>query len=168
MKISLAFLCVLGIAFSSTSVVLVLGMLPTIAAYIWDRSKDKMTAFTVGAMNLAGCFPFLLELWLTEGHDINTAFGKFEEIRTWIVIYLAAMIGWMIDWAMTGIIASIMVQKGQYRMQDIRKIKEKLIERWGPEVTGQIPLDEFGYPVDQEAAKAMAQAHEEAKTAKSR
>lgn len=160
-KIIIAFLCALGIVFSSTAVVLVLGMLPTVAAYIWDRSKEKLTALTVGAMNLAGCFPFILEVWFDGPNDMYAAFGKFEEIRTWIVIYMAAAIGWLIDWAMTGIIATIMYQKGQARMEEIKKIQKKLIERWGPEVTGTIPLDEYGYPIDQEAVEAMTQVHKE-------
>ena len=152
-QLALGFFVALGVVFSSTAVILFFGMLPTIAAYYYDRSKEKLTALTVGAMNLAGCFPFVLELWVGEGHNIDAGLSKLKELRTAVIIYMAAAIGWLLDWAMTGIVATIMVQKGRARLQDIEKRQETLIKRWGKEVTGKVPLNSEGYPIDVESEK---------------
>lgn len=165
-QIFMVILCLLGVIFSATSVLLIFGMLPTFVAIFIDRTKEKLKPLTVGAMNLAGCFPFILELWMSGTHDVSSAIAKVMEPRTIVVIYLAAAIGYMIDWAMTGIVSSIMYQKGLGRLADIEKLQKGLLERWGPEVTGEMQLDEYGFPVDREGAAAMEQAHASAEKAK--
>ena len=50
-----------------TCVLLVFGMVPSIVAYVVDRGKRPMQAFTIAPLNLAGLMPYLLELWT--GHD---------------------------------------------------------------------------------------------------
>lgn len=161
-KVTLAFLIVMGVIFKSTAVILIVGMLPTIVAAIIDTSKEKLKALTVGAMNLAGCFPFVLEVWITGDNDVSSALSKVLEPRTFVTIYLAAAIGYLIDWSMSGIVAQIMYQKGQGRLKEIDKIQKSLIERWGQEVKGEMQLDEYGFPVDKEGANALETAHEEA------
>ncbi len=161
-QFTMAFLIAMGMIFKSTAVMLLIGMIPTLVAIVVDKSKEKLKPLTVGAMNLAGCFPFVLELWLSGDNDISSALSKVLEPRTFVTIYLAASIGYLIDWAMTGIVAQIMYQKGQARLKEIDELMESLVERWGPEVKGDLQLDEYGFPVDKEGAEALETAHEEA------
>lgn len=148
--ITLVILITLSLVFSSTSIILIFGMLPTFVAIFIDNSKEKLKPLTVGAMNLAGCFPFILELWLDKIHDVSSALDKILEPRTMVIIYLAAAIGYLIDWAMTGIVASISYQNGQSRLKEIEKLQKKLEERWGPEVRGEMQLDEYGFPTERD------------------
>lgn len=161
-QFTIAFLIAMGMIFKSTAVMLLIGMIPTLVAIIVDKSKEKLKPLTVGAMNLAGCFPFVLELWVSGDNDISSAMSKVLEPRTFVTIYLAASIGYLIDWAMTGIVAQIMYQKGQARLKEIDELMDSLVERWGPEVRGEMQLDEYGFPVDKEGANALETAHEEA------
>ncbi len=139
-------LCVLvSVLFSAVSIILAIGMLPTVVATIVDRSEGKIRALTIGAMNLAGCAPFVVDV-LKGGNNIETAINFIVQPETIIVMYFAAGIGYVIDWSMTGIVSSMIVQKGKKRLKDIEKNKKELIDRWGIEVTGTIPLDEFGFP----------------------
>lgn len=163
-QFTLAFLVAMGMIFKSTAIVLMIGMIPTFVAIFVDRSKEKLKPLTVGAMNLAGCFPFILELWISGDNEVSSALSKVLEPRTFVTIYLAAAIGYLIDWAMTGIVAQIMYQKGQARLKEIDAIQESLIERWGPEVKGDMQLDEYGFPVDKEGVDALETAHDEAKS----
>lgn len=146
-------LLLLGVMFSSMAVVLMIGMIPTIVSMIVDSTKGKVRSITVGCTNFAGCTPFLIEVF-KKGNSMETAVSYILEPRTIVVMYMAAGMGYLIDWAMAGIVSSIMVQKAKKRLKDIQKQQTDLVDRWGLEVTGTIPLDEFGFPKDENAPKA--------------
>lgn len=137
----------MAVAFLPTTIFLFLGMMPTIAAAAIDRSAGHVKALTVGSMNLAGCSPFLLELWSSE-HTVGQAVVSIADPRTIIVVYCAAGIGYLIDWAMGGIVATLMTHKAEQRLKEITRIQAELVERWGREVTGEIPLDPYGFPLE--------------------
>lgn len=146
-QIFLICLLLASVMFASLAVIVVVGMVPTIVAAIVDRSEGRMRALTIGAMNFAGCAPFMLEIF-KKGNSLETSIAYMLEPRTIVVIYFAAAMGYLIDWAMTGIVSSVLVQKTKNRLRDIQKSQKELTERWGVEVTGTIPLDEFGFPVE--------------------
>lgn len=148
--------------FMPSTVMLFFAMLPTAAAALSDRIRGETRMLTVGAMNLAGCTPFLLDLW-RNGHTLDNAFRIITDPRTIIVIYCAAAIGWLIDWAMSGIVATVMVQRGAGRLKDIKVKQAALVERWGKEVTGDYVLDSYGFPVDgaEPIMREDARAHDE-------
>jgi len=140
---------VLGSAalFLPTTIILMIGMLPTAAAAFVDKSGKNLKALTVGGMNLAGTMPFLFDLWASD-HTMGNAFRLITNPRTIIVIYCAAAIGYMIEWAMTGIVTAILSQRAEMRLRDIKKAQDRLVQKWGPEVTGELPLDESGFPLE--------------------
>lgn len=138
---------VMAIIFMASTIVLLVGMLPTVVAIFVDRTRQKNKAVTVGAMNLAGCTPFLLELW-SQGHNVGKSIDIITDPMAIVVMYAAAAVGYIIDWAMTGLVAGILYDRGQKRAVAIKKKQEELVERWGKEVTGTIPLDEYGFALD--------------------
>jgi hypothetical protein len=135
--------------FLPSTFLLLIGMIPTPFAVFVDRTRGKNKVLTVGAMNLAGCSPFLFELWTTDH-----SFAKSAEIVTdpfaIVVMWSAAAVGYIINWAMTGIVTATIYQRGQARQKAIQKRQQELVERWGQEVTGNLPLDPHGFPVQQE------------------
>ncbi len=135
------------IVFLPTTIFLFFAMMPTLVAGLVDRGGKGTRALTVGSMNLAGCTPFLLELW-TSGHTAENALTIISNPRTVVVIYCAAGIGYLIDWAMSGIVATVMIQRSGARLKDIKKRQTDLVERWGQEVTGLLPLDAYGFPFE--------------------
>lgn len=144
--LTLAGLAVAVVALPST-VILLVGLLPTMVAVLIDRSKKRTKSLTVGAMNVAGCVPFLIDLWTT-ANTLENALSVISDPRTIVVIYSAAAIGYLIDWALSGIVATLMVQRAESRRAEIKKRHADLIERWGREVTGEIPLDPYGFPIE--------------------
>ncbi len=144
-QIMLITVFLLAVMFSAMAVLLVIGMVPTIVACIVDRSDNRVKTITVGSMNFAGCVPFMLQLLKTHG-GITDAMGVILQPQTIVIMYFAAAMGYMIDWAMTGIVSSIMVQRAKSRVKDIQKQQKDMVDRWGVEVTGTIPVDEFGFP----------------------
>ncbi len=147
--IMLILICIL---FSSIAVIIVIGMIPTVVAAIVDRTEGRMRTLTIGAINFAGCAPFIVEVF-NKGNNIETAIHYIIQPRTIVVMYFAAAMGYLIDWAMTGIVSSIMVQRSKSRLKEIHKQQKELTERWGHEVTGTVALDEYGFPRDALAVK---------------
>lgn len=141
------------VMFSALAVIVAVGMIPTFVAAIVDQTAGKMRTLTIGAINFAGCAPFMMEVF-HKGNNIEIAINYIIQPRTIVVIYFAAAMGYLIDWAMTGIVSSIMVQKSKSRLGDIKKEQGALVERWGQEVTGSIPLDEYGFPKEDYAPEA--------------
>ncbi len=148
--ITLAMAC--AALFLPTTLILVVGMLPTLVMIIFDRTPEKARVLAVGAMNLAGCMPFVMELWQRE-HSVNMALSYLTEPRTIVVMYFAAGIGYMIEWVITGLVASIAVQKAKGRIDSIEKRQDELERRWGEEVAGHLALDDDGFPVEIGAPK---------------
>ena len=136
-----------SVVFSAIAIILAVGMVPTVVAAIVDKTEGKMRTMTVGAINFAGCTPFMIDVF-KQGNSIETAITYIVEPQTIVVIYFAAGMGYTIDWAITGIVSSIMVQKGKKRRKDILKAQKDLVDRWGAEVTGALALDEYGFPKD--------------------
>lgn len=152
-QLVLIFVILASIAAMPTTVLLILGMLPTAVAWFIDRTKERTRALTVGAMNAAGCTPFILQLWQT-GNSMPTSLHIISDPRTIIVMYCAAGVGYLIDWAISGLVGSVMVQRATGRREQIAKRKAALVERWGPEVTGEVALDQYGFPIDENAMPA--------------
>ncbi|MCB9989630.1 MAG: hypothetical protein H6868_09930 [Rhodospirillales bacterium] len=129
-----------------TTVLLMVGMLPTLVAALFGKYGRGSIALTVGAMNLAGCSPFLFHLGL-HGHSMQLAFELILDPLNIVVIYGAAALGYLINWSLSGIVSTVIVQRSYARLEDIKKHQEALVKRWGEEVTGELPLDEDGFPL---------------------
>lgn len=152
-QVILTALLITAVVFTPTSIVLLIGMMPTIVASFVDRTPEKTRGMTVGAMNLAGCAPFIIDLWSIS----NTAESALEIVTnplSIIVMYVAAGMGYLIDWSVTGIVATFLIEKARARIAAIEKMQGALIERWGLEVAGDIPLDAEGFPVVESADSA--------------
>ena len=127
-----------------SAVILAVGMLPSLAAALTDKARQGMRSWTIGTINAAGCFPFLLELW-TKGNSFAAAMQIVADPRTVVVIYIAAGVGYLIDWSLTGLVATLLTQKAERRRKAIDAKQAELVRRWGREVTGDIPLDVHGF-----------------------
>ncbi len=138
-----------GIVLLPTTVLLAVAMLPTFVAAFVDKEKGKTKAITVGAMNLAGSMPFLLELWF-EDHSFEHAFSFVMDPMVIIIIYSTAVIGYLIDWGVTKIVSLFLLQRGKARVKAIDKRQKELVERWGKEVSGDFIVDNYGFAVEGE------------------
>lgn len=147
----LAVFAVAGVWFMSSALIVIIGLLPMFVAFFVDRSKKKTKALTVGAMNVAGITPFLLELW-TGDNSMEKALSIILDPMAIIVIYSAAGIGYIIDWAATLAVANFMYQRGIARKKTIEDRQAELIERWGEEVSGKVQLDHEGFPISDKPA----------------
>jgi hypothetical protein len=138
---------VCALLFLASTLILFAGMMPTIAANLIDKTRQKSKAICVGLLNFAGCVPFLLELWMGPSpNSIDAATAIILQPKTVIIIYTIAAAGYAIEAAITGMVATLMQQRAQARLKDIDKQLVELTDRWEYYVDGSVPLDDFGFP----------------------
>lgn len=119
--------------FLPTLVVLLLGLLPTLGAYVADRGREKHLAVTVGLLNICGCLPALFDLWAT-GQSYNAMSMAIQDVYNWLVAYGAAGCGWLIYLSMPPFVHTYYKVASEARIQMLRRAQRKLIELWGEEV----------------------------------
>lgn len=146
-RLLVAVLGVASVIFLPTTILLVVGMLPTLVARLTDRSPERLKVVTVGCMNFAGCFPPWFDMIQT-GHKIDNSLAILSEPLTIVVMYSCAVIGYLIEWISTIVVSGVMVQRGKARLELIQKTQGEFAERWGPEVSGDLPLDDYGFPLE--------------------
>jgi hypothetical protein len=147
-RIFLSFLMIAAVVFIPTTMLLFIGMLPTLVIRFIDRTPDRNRVLTVGFTNFAGCFPYWFQL-VDDGHKIENAVAILSDPVTIVVMYISALAGYLIEWSLTGMIAGMVVQRGKKRLTEIEKLQKETVLRWGEEVTGDIPLDKDGFPIEQ-------------------
>ena len=132
--------------YMAPAILFLLGMLPTIAAYLTDKIPGKNKTLTIGALNFSACFHYLMKIWTHPSPD-DTALDYLTNPKTLIIIYLAAVLGYLINYGITILVASVLKQRSETRLNKIEDAKENLTEQWGRKVNGEKPLDAFGFPI---------------------
>ncbi len=119
-----------------TMIVFGFGMIPSLAAYIVDRSEEKYATFCVSSMNFCGVFPYLLELWLNT-HTIYAATTILANVFALVVMLGAAAGGWLIYTTVPPFISSFLSVIAQQRVNALRSTQKSLIEEWGQAVAAE-------------------------------
>ena len=128
-----------------TVVFLFLSMLPTFIALIIDstsKTKFKYKWLCVGGLNFAGALPFLFKLWFGS-NTLDGAVHLFLEDIAFIVIYLAAAIGWIFYRCIPPVVLSFLEMSDQRRVVHLRELQAKLIAKWGEEVAESVEMKAF-------------------------
>jgi len=133
--------------FGASTMILFFGMLPTIAANVIDKTRQKSRAISVGMMNLSGVMPFLLELWMSPApNSYEHAMAILLQPKTVVIMYSIAAAGYAIEAAVTGMVATILQQRAAARLKRIDFEVQELVERWNYYVDGETQLDDAGFP----------------------
>ena len=98
----------LGLLFLAlpTTMVLAIGMAPTLGAFFADRTPGRYLTKCVAGMNFAGVIPSLYHLWIT-GHNLKTANDIVTDVYTWLLMYCAAAMGWLLFLGLPGAVAVV-------------------------------------------------------------
>ena len=112
------------------------GMLPTIVAYIIDRSYLKSATFCVGGMNLCGVFPYLMDLWMMD-HSLSGARVILTDVFILLIMYGASAFGWFMFLAIPPVIITFLSVMAESRISQLRSDQKRLIEEWGESISRQ-------------------------------
>ena len=134
-RLFLIVMILLGVVFLPTSMLLMVGMFPTFMAFFLNYRGTGVRASTIAAMNSAGCMPFVFKLW-SSGNTFEVSVDILSSAQTIAIMYTAAAFGYMLDFVVTGLVASFLYQKGVRRMRAIKSRQKVIISQWGREVAG--------------------------------
>lgn len=134
-----------GLMMMPTSVLVLAGLAPTFVAYLIDRDPEKSAAITVGAMNLCGVAPFVVRLW-QRGHEMAVTLRMLADPGTWLVMFGAAAIGWLMYFFIPQIVAAFITLRNQTRIKELEERRSLLVADWGTEVMGK-PDPDLAEPV---------------------
>ena len=123
-----------------TVLLLAVGMVPSLVAWIVDQHRDGYTPMAVGMLNLAGLLPSLLGLW-TGGHDLGAAARIMSDSYTWLFAFGAAGVGWALALGLPKVIETAMTIRNETEINRLKARQASLVAEWGPEVTGKTPSD---------------------------
>ena len=123
-------------AFFPTILLIVIGMAPSIVAFIVDKRPGKVTARAIGYLNLAGCLPYAIKLW-TSQNTITGVLSLVGEPSNLMIMYSSAAVGWMLNFIMTPIMTAYLAVQHEVKARAISNRQEQLIKEWGGEVKGQ-------------------------------
>ena len=117
-----------------TLIVLVPFMLPSISAFVFDRSREKFLAITVGMPNVCGTLPALGTLWAT-GQSFSSASLVLGDVMFWLIAYAAAAMGWFLHGALPPFMAGYYQQASRARILHLQRKQKTLVETWGEDVS---------------------------------
>lgn len=113
-----------------TTMVLAIGMAPTLGAFFADKTPGRYLTKCVAGMNFAGVIPSLYHLWIT-GHNLKTANDIVTDLYTWFLMYSAGAMGWLLFLGLPGAVAVFRALNAKRRIYVLREQQKSLINEWG-------------------------------------
>jgi len=118
-----------------STVVLLVAMVPTMAARVVDPAPGRQLTITVGSLNFAGALWFMHDLW-SAGQSFSAIMPTLSDMIGWLAALVGAGMGWAIYSLMPIVTRSIATTKSNLRLRSVRKSQEELVEEWGDPVRG--------------------------------
>ncbi len=136
------FMILLGcvVPFGVPTLLVCLGLLPTLVALVTDADEKRSSLATIGYLNFAGVLPFLVELW-QKGQTMEAAWAIVRDPFSWVVMFGAAGVGHLILYTVPAIVASMVLMKQESRLRTLREGIAQLEAIWGADVTNALPLE---------------------------
>ena len=119
--------------FPQSVILLFIGLLPTLVAFIIDKAPKKYSTFCVGAMNITGVFFSMLKLW-AGNNTISHAIEIITNVFDLIIMYAAASFGWLLYIAIPPVVNALLAVVAQHRITLLRSRQRELIQEWGKDI----------------------------------
>src|SRR5437868_8346203 len=134
-KLGVFILGLLALAVAPLILVVLPGMMPTLVTLFVDRQRPRYLTYTVGAMNFSGVLPILLTI--AKGPLTMAAAGlTLANPVSWIVMYGAAAVGWLICGATPPLARLCLELQANQRRRALEGLGKAIRQEWGDEVAG--------------------------------
>jgi len=111
----------------------ILGMLPAIVSVLVDRGSGRFASKTVTACNFVGILPFLFEIGNSYEKTVAAKQIMADSV-SWLFIYSAAIIGWIMIWVFPQVSLIIFNIRADMKLSKLRKEQDELLVEWGEEL----------------------------------
>lgn len=126
-------LSIVLLKFPESVILLIVGLLPTMVAFVIDKSSGKYATLCVGAMNITGVFPSIFELW-TGQNNFSQAIQIITNVFDLVIMYGAAGFGWILYIVIPSTVSTLLNLLAQRRITRLRNQQRELINEWGKDV----------------------------------
>ncbi len=113
--------------------IIVGGMVPTMAAALIDQSPRRMVTQCVGAMNFAGVSAVMALAW-NNGGTLDAALTLLSDPYAWLLMLVGAAVGWSLTWAGRAVAARVVAHMVDRQVRQLRDVQAKLVTDWGRHV----------------------------------
>jgi hypothetical protein len=127
------FFAMAAVSMLPTTLVIVVGMMPTAVAYFVDTSPQRSLGPTVLFLNFSGVLPTLFRLWKS-GHTVDRALDIILQPTMLLLMYLPAAFGWLLYAYVPVLVSGILRRKAEMRIRSLEKDQDYLVEQWGSAV----------------------------------
>lgn len=126
-----------------TLTLILVGMMPSFVALLTDTDPQKSSTSAIGAMNIAGLTPFMIDLWV-KGQTMDHAILILRDPQNWLVILGSAAVGKLIIFAVPQAMTILTLTRAESRLKILKGNLEQLKGSWGPDVATTKPVDKIG------------------------
>ena len=115
----------------------VAGLLPTLAAYVVDSSREKSEVVAVGTLSVSAMLPFLLD-GLTQA---SSSAGRevLGSPFAWLAVYAAAAFAYAMSWIFPISIHAVYEARAGARLRYLLRHQQHLVSEWGQSVREEFP-----------------------------
>ena len=125
-------LIVAAFAFLRSSMMFaLLALLPTMVIKFTDTSDNEMWFKTIGCFNLAGLYPYMVDIVTVHNNSMRAIQSQMSDSSTWLFIYGAAAMGYATMWFCPIFTEFFLRVTTAKRMERHRKKINRLHEEWG-------------------------------------
>lgn len=119
--------------FKTTTIFIIIGMMPSIVAYYGDTSKTRLYFRALAAANLAGVIPFAGDM-MTRGNSLSGFISVSTQPMTWLTVFGSAIFGSLLMVTCPMLARYFLDLTQQNRIITIEQKQKRIVEEWGEEV----------------------------------
>jgi hypothetical protein len=115
----------------------VAGLMPTIAAYLADTTREKNDAVAVGTLSASAMLPFLLD-GITQASN-SAGRDILGSPFAWLAVYAAALFAYGMSWIVPNSLSTIYEARAGARLRQLLRHQQNLVAEWGERVREEFP-----------------------------
>ena len=120
--------------FLEVFILIMVGMVPTISAFLIDRSPRRYFTMTVAFANVVGVVPSAFRLFSGGSGGIDGALELITDPLVLLSMYGAGAIGWFILYIVPPFVSVGLSMSNQMKTKALKKRQKELVDNWGEEI----------------------------------
>lgn len=125
---TLVFAVLIIFVFADVVILTVIGMAPTIGAFVIDRTPRRYFTMTVAFVNSVGVLPSAIKLFAGGSGGFDAALKLVSDPLVLFTMYAAGAVGWFIHYIVPPFVAIWLSMSNEMKTMAIKKRQKELVE----------------------------------------